>query len=124
LPTGALTFTRVASVPGGLTGPWVRAAGQDGSFVVFRPDGTYLDAEPQGAGSNGLAVRPGVERGCYAATSTAITADLSAACRPDGNSVVDTNGESGFSAVRGPLPFTITGPDAITLGDTALVRFH
>jgi hypothetical protein len=124
VPTGALTFTRVASVPGSLTGPWVRAAGQDGSFVVFRPDGTYLDAEPQGAGSNGLAVRPGVERGCYAATSTAITADLSAACKPDGNGVVDTNGESGFSAVRGPLPFTITGPDALTLGDTALVRFH
>lgn len=123
LPSGALTFTRVASAPGSLTGAWVRAAGQDGSFVVFRPDGTYLDAEPQGAGSNGLAIQPGVERGCYTATSTSITADLSAACRPDGNGVVDTNGDFGFSANHGPVPFTITGPDALTLGDTPLLRF-
>jgi hypothetical protein len=123
LPTGALTFARVASAPGSLTGAWVRAAGQDGSFVVFGPDGTYVDAEPQGAGNNGLTVQPGVERGCFAATSTTVTADLSVACRPDGNGVVDTNGDFGFSASQGPIPFTITGPNAVTLGDTPLLRF-
>jgi hypothetical protein len=78
LPTGALTFTRVDSAPGSLTGAWVRAAGQDGSFVVFRPDG---------------------------------------------NAVVDTNGDFGFSASQGPVPFSFTGPDALTVGDTRLLRF-
>ena len=63
-----------------------------------------------------------MERGCYAATSTAITADLTTACKPDGNAVVDTNGDFGFSASRGPVPFTLTGPDALTIGDTRLVR--
>jgi len=123
LPAGPLAFTRVPSAPGGLTGAWVQAAGQDGTFVVFAPDGTYLAAEPQGAGSNGLAIRPGVERGCYTATATSISADLSAACRPDGDGTVDSDGDFGFSAEGGAVPYSLTGPDALTIGDTSLLRF-
>jgi hypothetical protein len=37
--------------------------------------------------------------------------------------VVDTNGDFGFSASQGPISFTFTGPDTLTLGDTSLLRF-
>lgn len=119
---GPVTLTKVTSTPGTLVGAWTLGAGQDGTYAVFQPDNTYVLVLPQGAGSNGLPIRPGYERACYTATASAITADLSAACKPDGNSVVDNNGEQGFSSAGGPVPFTITGPNTMSIGQKTLVR--
>jgi hypothetical protein len=103
------------STTGSIVGAWTRSDGRDGSAIIFEPDGTYISIDPQngpGAGDRG-----GVERGCYTVTGGAITIDLSASCRPEGNPAFDTNGTSGFSTKVGTaIPITLTKSDVLTIG--------
>lgn len=119
---GPVTLTQVTSNAGTLVGAFGFASGANGAFVVFQADNTYIIADPQGANSHGNLTRPGYERACYAATVSTITANLAASCTPDGAAVVDNNGTSGLSDAGGPLPFTITGPNTLTIDDAKLVR--
>lgn len=119
---GPVALTKVTSTPNTLVGAWAWSAGFDGAFVVLQPDNTYIIVQPQGSGNHGLLIRPGYERACYVASSSTITGDLSAACKPDGAAVVDNNGETGLSSAGGPVSFTITGPNTVTIGDVTLIR--
>lgn len=126
--TGRLTgrtipFTAVASTPGSLIGSFSFAYGpsdgNDGSFAVFQPDGTYLLVQAQQAASGEVDV--GYERACYTSTGTTLTANTSATCAPDGRPVVMTT--SGGLSTGVPIPYVVTGPDtAVVDGVFLLVR--
>ncbi len=113
---GPIVLQAVASVPTSLVGAFTRADGQDGSFVVFEADGTYLFQDVQ-------ANPAGNERGCYLVSGTTFTASLSAACRPNGFPARDQNPASGFSARNGaPIPFTILTPTLINISGVNYAR--
>ena len=113
---GPIVLEAVASVPTSLVGAFTRADGQDGSFVVFEADGTYLFQDVQ-------ANPAGNERGCYLVSGTTFTASLSAACRPNGFPARDQNPASGFSARNGaPIPFTILTPTLINISGVNYAR--
>ena len=111
-----LTFAAVESVATSLVGSFTRADGEDGSFIVFESDGTYLYQEPQQSrGTN--PIPRGVERGCYTVTGSTFTASLAASCRPNTFPSLDQNGAAGFSGKNGAaIPFTIPSATTITIG--------
>lgn len=119
---GPIVLTAVSSTPSTLIGSFTFSAGNDGSFVTFLSDGTYILVEVQ---AYQLAVGSvGFERGCYASTGSSFTPTLAAGCLPDGQSALDLNGVAGLSTAQGvPIPYVITGPNTITVdGDVLLVR--
>lgn len=121
-PDGTFDLLPVASTPSTLVGSFGRDDGNDGSFVVFQNDGTYLVVDAQAGTGNG--VLAGFERGCYTVSGSAITTNLSAVCKPDGLSALDLNGTGGFSdVVPTPHPFVITGLNSFFLdGRVAFIR--
>ena len=111
----------VASEPTPLVGAFSRADGNDGSFVVFESDGTYLYQEAQDAASTGNFA--GYERGCYTATGSIFTISLGATCRPNSLPALDLNNRSGFSPSNGAaIPFVITGAITVTIGGVSYNR--
>lgn len=111
-----LTLEAVESVPTSLVGSFTRADGEDGSFIVFESDGTYLYQETQQSGGTNFMPR-GVERGCYTVSGSSFTASLAATCRPNNVPTLDQNGAGGFSGRNGAaIPFTIPSPSTVTIG--------
>jgi hypothetical protein len=115
------TYSAVDSTPGSLVGSFSFAygpsEGRDGSFAVFQADGTYILAQ----GQQGGGVDVGYERACYTSTSTALTADTTATCHPDGRPVVMTT--SGGLTSGASIPYVVTGPDTVLVdGNFLLVR--
>ena len=111
-----LTFGAVESVATSLVGAFTRADGEDGSFIVFESDGTYLYQDTQGS-SGATSVPSGVERGCYIVGGSTFTASVAASCRPNTFPALDQNGAGGFSAKNGAaIPFTITSATTATIG--------
>jgi len=108
---GVFVLTAVASTPGSLVGGWAWGPGNDGGFVVFQEDNTYLVVETQ-QGSYGSGQLPGYERACYTASGTTITATKSNSCQPDGLPVVDGNGSAGFDD-GGTGPYQLTGANGL-----------
>lgn len=121
-PDGAFDLTAVASTPSTIVGSFGRDDGNDGSFVMFKNDGTYLVVDAQAGTGNG--VLAGFERGCYTVSGSAIMTNLSAACRPDGLSALDLNGTGRFSDVLPtPHPFVVTAPNSFLLdGSVTFIR--
>ena len=117
---GNYALSAVESNPGSLVGSFVRGDGQDGTFIVFESDGTYLYQETQDAPSIG--VTAGYERGCYAASGSSFTISLGPSCKPNGLPALDLNGKGGFSAAAGAIPFTINSPASVTIGGILYVR--
>lgn len=120
----ALTATAVESVPTSLVGAFTRADGQDGSFVVFESDGTYLYQETQQSGGS----RPlpfGVERGCYTVSGATFTTSLAATCRPNTFPALDQNGAGGFSGSNGAaISFSIVSATSVTIGGVLYNRIE
>jgi hypothetical protein len=113
---GPIALEAVATVPTTLVGAFTRADGQDGSFVVFEADGTYLYQDVQ-------AQPGGHERGCYVVSGTTFTTSLTATCRPNGFPARDQNPASGYSARNGAaIPFTIVSPTLITIDGVSFAR--
>jgi hypothetical protein len=110
-------FTPVASVDGTITGSW----GDNQSFVVIRPDNTFLHATTKSALPQ-VTTTPGIEHGCYTLVGTpengTLSFSLAATCVVnDPQTAVDTTGAStGFSALLAPLPITVTGDNAVAFG--------
>jgi hypothetical protein len=107
-------LTAVESNPASLVGSFVRADGQDGSFIVFQSDGTYLFQETQDAPA--INVTAGYELGCYAVSGATFTVSFGASCKPGGLTALDLNGKGGFSAATAPIPFTINSATSVTIG--------
>jgi len=113
---GTFALSAVPSEPTSLVGAFTRADGQDGSFVVFESDGTYLYQDVQ-------ANPGGHERGCYVVSGGSFTTSLATACRPNGFPARDQNPSTGYSTRNGaPIPFTIVSPTSITIGGVSFVR--
>lgn len=111
-----LVFGAVESVATSLVGSFTRADGEDGSFIVFEADGTYLFQDTQGSGGTNP-IPAGVERGCYTVTGSSFTTSLAVSCRPDTFPALDQNGVGGFSGKNGAaIPFTITSATTATIG--------
>jgi hypothetical protein len=122
---GTYAFSAVPSTASSLVGAWGRPDGVDGGFIVFLPDNTYLQVQVQANNISGMGIFPGYERGCYSATPSTLTITLASTCLPDGFPAIDNNGVAGASdgGVNVPIPYTVTGPNAVTLGgDMPLVR--
>lgn len=112
----------VAQDPTSLVGAWVRADGNDGSFIVFEADGTYTYVEAQDAGTNGGSPG-GFERGCYVVNGSTFTATASGSCRPNGLLPFDSNGSGGFSGKNGAaISFSITSSTTATINGLTYVR--
>jgi hypothetical protein len=115
-PEGPLALEAVPSVSTSLVGAFTRADGQDGSFVVFEADGTYLYQDVQ-------ANPGGHERGCYLVAGATFTTSLAATCRPNGFPARDQNPASGFSTRNGaPISFTIVSPTLISIDGVSYAR--
>ena len=115
-PDGSFVLEAAPSVSTTLVGAFSRADGQDGSFVVFEADGTYLYQDVQ-------ANPGGHERGCYLVAGATFTTSLAATCRPNGFPARDQNPATGFSARNGaPIPFAIASPTTITIDGVSFVR--
>jgi len=111
----SLRFDAVESVPTSLVGSFTRADGEDGSFIVFESDGTYLYQETQQ--SRGTNPMPrGVERGCYTVTGSTFTTSVAVSCRPNALPALDQNGAAGFSGKNGAaITFAITSATTATI---------
>lgn len=115
-PDGSFALEAVPSVATTLVGAFTRADGQDGSFVVFEGDGTYLYQDVQ-------ANPGGHERGCYTVVGATFTTSLAASCRPNGFPARDQNPANGFSTRNGaPIPFTIVSPTLISIDGVSYTR--
>jgi hypothetical protein len=117
-----LTLTPIAPQAGSVVGAWVRADGNDGTFIVFHADGSYLSVESQVG--VGLAILAGAERGCYTLGANTVTGVISASCNPDGLPSYDGNGRDGGLAGRGPIPFTLTGANTAVIDGVPLRRLN
>lgn len=117
-----LTLTPIAPQAGTIVGAWVRADGNDGTFIVFHADGTYLSVEAQTG--VGLAIQAGAERGCYTASATTVTGSIGVVCTPDGLPSYDANGRDGGLAGRGAIPFALTGANTAVVDGVPLRRLN
>jgi hypothetical protein len=108
----------VPSSPGLRYGAFGDAA--EKGFTLFLANIFYFIAETQADSGNGRLA--GVEYGCAygnAAASGTLSIDLTATCQipaPVQNRPVDTNGNAGFSAAGGSVPYAMLDADTLRLG--------
>lgn len=102
------TWTRVASATNPIVGAWYYENGGQSGVVTFTADGRYLFAQDGPADATG---HPGIEYGTYTWNpATGAFASIT---------IVDTNGEWGFS--NGFPPFIVVSGDTATFSDDGSV---